>query len=302
MNKNSILLHLSLIPQIGPATVLRILQQKIPLASIYNYGTYDFIKRFGLSERIAQILVNGLKNKEDLETELELIKKYKISLLTIEDQEYPQQLKQIYLPPVVIYLKGAPLTTQIKLAVVGSRKSDRYAQQAIELILPKIISFGFEVVSGGALGVDTLAHKETVKNNGKTIVVFGAGLMVPYPQQNKELFRAIANGNGTIISPFSLKTQPAKGNFPARNRIISGLSDGCFVVQAARKSGALITAKFALEQGKPIFALPGTINNELSEGCHYLINEGARLVSSSSDILDEFGFSETNQKTFTEGI
>jgi DNA processing protein len=155
--------------------------------------------------------------------------------------------------------------------------------------VPRLVEQDWEIISGGAAGVDCMAHKETLDCGGKTIAVFGSGLLHAYPTENKSLFRSIVQNNGILVSPFPLNAQPSKWNFPARNRIISGLSQGCLVVQAAKKSGALITAQFGLDQGKQIFALPGLIDNELSAGCHKLIQQGAKLVTDVCDILEEFG-------------
>jgi DNA processing protein len=176
------------------------------------------------------------------------------------------------------------------IAIVGARKSNFYADDVIKDLVPELIKNDFSIVSGGALGVDSRAHEQTLKSGGKTIAVFGSGLLNPYPLKNKDLFREIVKSGGTLVSPFPLLMEPRKGNFPARNRVIAGLSKGCIVVQAAKKSGALITAQFALEQGRHVFAIPGSIKDELSVGCHEIIKQGAKLVGGIDDILEEFGF------------
>jgi len=288
------LLHLSLIPHVGPATVLKFVN---PLAKttqtlekLYYYKINDFVHEFGISSRIARLLVHGLANKKNFDQELHLIEKYNITVSSFIDDDYPESLKQIYLPPLVIYFKGSPISNSVKrIAIVGSRKADGYAQECIKKLVPMLVQNGWEIVSGGAGGVDSMAHQETIVAGGKTITVFGSGLMQPYPPTNKELFRTIMRTGGTLLSPFSLRMMPHKGNFPARNRIISGLSSGCIVVQAATRSGALITAHFALDQGRQVFAIPGKINNELSDGCHKLIQQGAKLITNIDDILEEFG-------------
>jgi len=307
MQKNTqALLHLSLIKDIGPASVLKIIQvlhedfcaaQRHPhlakptfnLESLYTYKHKDFIEKFGVSSRIAQLLVTGLGEKKVFEQELTLIEKYKITTLSFLDNDYPESLKQIYHPPLVIYYKGSPLHEKTKrLAIVGSRKADHYARTAIEKLVPDLIDQSWEIVSGGAIGVDSIAHQKTLVCGGKTIAVLGSGLTNPYPAVNKELFRSIIKNKGTLLSPFPLTTPPSRGNFPARNRVISGLSKGCIVVQAAKKSGALITADFALNQGKQVFAIPGPIDHPLFAGCNSLIQQGAKLVTSSNDIFEEF--------------
>ena len=172
------------------------------------------------------------------------------------------------------------------LAVVGPRKADNYGISVINLLLPDIINCGWTCVSGGAYGVDTLVHKKSVDLGGKTIAVLGSGLLNLYPDSNKRLFQQIVDGGGTLLSSFSLNAPPLAGNFPARNRIIAGLSKACIVIQAAQKSGALITANFALEQGKEVGAIPGPIDNALSYGCNELIKQGAACITNSIQLLE----------------
>ena len=302
-----VLLHLSLISGVGPASVLKVIKKLVQdfydkhknpelgkldlnLVKLYFYKAGDFIKEFGLSQKIAQSLVDGLQDKSRLEKELELIQKYKIDLVAFTDSDYPENLKEIHLPPIVLYCKGEKLSSFNKtIAVVGARLANSYSQKFIETIIPDLVANDYVIISGGAAGVDSMAHKAAVNCGGKTIVVFGSGLMHTYPKENKDLFRSVANGFGTLVSPFSLQTPPERGNFPARNRIIAGLASGCLVVQAAQKSGALITAKFALDEGRQVFAVPGSIYDELSLGCHDLIKQGAKLVGCIDDVLEEFG-------------
>ncbi|MFH1832202.1 MAG: DNA-processing protein DprA [bacterium] len=272
---------------------------------IYAFTCADFRNKIGLTEKVATILVQGLADKKLLEEELELIEKYTIRIDTILDQEYPVLLRNINQPPLLLYSKGgflgalfassgahpACLVEEVpkRIAFVGARKADKYAAQVIDHLVPGLVSNGWEIVSGGALGVDSMAHKATHDAGGKTIIVLGSGLLRPYPEQNKKFFKKIVASGGTLVSSFPLRMSPDKTTFPARNRIIAGLSQGCVIVQAAQKSGALITAEFALEQGKQVFAVPGSIFNDLSDGCHKLLDHGAKLVKDVSDILGEFG-------------
>jgi len=175
------------------------------------------------------------------------------------------------------------------LAIVGSRKASRYGQMAIERIVPDLVEQGVCIVSGGALGADSMAHTCTLDAAGQTIAIIGSGLLEPYPATNKKLFERMVAEGGALVSPFPLNTTPHPGNFPARNRIIAGMSHACLVVQAAARSGALITAQYALDQGKEVLAVPGMINDQLSEGCHALIRDGASLVTSAQDVLAAFG-------------
>ena len=189
-----------------------------------------------------------------------------------------------------MYWQGCRLDeTHKHIAVVGSRNANHYGQRVINSLVPELVAHNFVIVSGGALGADSMAHRAALDAGGKTIVVLGSGLLQSYPATNVRLFETIINQGGTILSSFSLNRTAIPGNFPARNRIIAGLSHGCIVVQAAQKSGARITAQFALDQGREVFAVPGPVDDELSLGCHALIQDGAKLVNSVDDILQEFG-------------
>lgn len=291
---NITLLHLSLVNDIGPHVIQKICAYINPatLADIYQYNVSDFIQRCGLTDRQAASIVSGLQDTSLLEQELALIEKHNIQLTTLLDVTYPPQLKEIHLPPAVVYWRGDPdlLTCAHKsIAVIGSRIADRYGQRIIDTLVPPLIEHGWTIVSGGALGADTMAHQKTVDMGGKTIVVLGSGLLHLYPWKNKRLFEQVLYHNGVILSVFPLQVTPIPGNFPARNRIIAGLSRGCVVVQAGQKSGTRITAEFALEQGRDVFAVPGLFDDQLSMGCHKLIADGAKLITSVEDIFETYG-------------
>ncbi len=306
-NNREILLHLSLIYGIGPTLVLKFIKklfnefvagQRHPeiqkkdfdLSMVYELGQNDFERKFSFTKNQAESIVNGLQNKALLSKELELIEKYKIDYHTFLDLDYPEILKSIYSPPIMIYSKGKPLNTYKKtLAIVGARKSTSYSQRVLDKIIPELVFNDISIVSGGALGVDTIAHKSTIDAGGRTIVVLGSGILSPYPERNIKFFKKVANGGGTLVSIFPLRMGPDRGTFPARNRVIAGLSTGCLVVEAAQKSGALITAKFALDEGRNVFAIPGNIESLMSVGCNNLIKQGAKLVNSVNDILEDYG-------------
>lgn len=290
-NFSHIILHLSLIPGIGPATVKLIVKNLShdKLEVLYLYKVTNFVE-LGLSYDRAVKLVAGLQDRTLLEKELALLEQYKISWCVLGSSEYPTLLSEIEQPPVVLYYQGAHLFAHEKaLAFVGSRKADAYARLMVNRLVPDLVQQDWIIVSGGALGVDTFVHDATVRAGGKTIVVLGSGLLHWYPTSNNGLFQKVIDAGGMIVSSFSLQTQPLAGNFPARNRIIAGLSQGTIVVQAAAKSGALITADFAVEQGRQVFAIPGSIEHGLHDGCHALIQQGAKLVTNSYDIMTEFG-------------
>ena len=292
MTTQEILLHLNLIENIGPAAILRILKnfENRDLKSLYDYNENDCKEIFKISDVVAGVLFNGLKDKKKLDQELQLIEKNSISITTVLDEDYPILLRHIDHPPMVLYFKGSSLDSfQKNIAIVGARKANYYGQKVVNLIVPDLIKHNFVIVSGGALGVDTMAHTCALASKGKTIAVLGSGLLKPYPMSNRKLFENMVHDGGAVVSSFPLTTEPAPWNFPARNRIISGLSSGCIVVQAGLKSGALITAKFALDQAREVFAVPGQIDDELSVGCHSLLSQGATLVSNAQDILFSFG-------------
>ncbi len=292
LNKN-LLLHLSLIDGIGPITVqtiIRTIKFDHNESSLYHFSAADWMHYCGIAHNAAIKIVAGLADEKLLETELYLIEKHKIQWITILDDAYPALLCQIYMSPTVIYWKGGTFQdTQKHIAVVGSRASNTYGSRVVAKLVSELVAAGVTIVSGGALGIDTLAHEATLKSGGKTIAVLGSGLLKEYPASNRKLFTSIAEHNGLVMSIFPLQMEPLPGNFPARNRVIAGLSHGCLVVQAAQKSGALITAYYALEQGRGVFAVPGAIDDPLSAGCHSLIQQGAHLVMSAHDIIQEIG-------------
>jgi DNA processing protein len=291
-----VVLHLSLIPGIGPATIEKLVEQlrkaapDQDLEQLYTLTRSDFSQLFSLSPRLAHELVQGLHDKKLLERELDLIGRFNISWTTSFSSDYPMLLHQIHLPPPVIYWQGKhPTLYAQSLAVVGSRKAHAYATRVAQRLLPPLVEQGWCIVSGGARGADTIAHSVALAHNGSTVAIIGSGLLKPYPAQNKALFDVIIEKEGTLLSPFPLQTPAQPGNFPARNRIIAGLGKACIVLQAAAKSGALITAFYALEQGREVCAVPGPIDDELSAGCHALIAQGAHIVTTPDDIFTVLG-------------
>lgn len=288
---NNCILHLSLIDDVGPIAIQTILQNKPDSWSwddLYQASHSDLISIFGLSQAMAQKVYTGLRDEALLAQELALIERNSINWMTILDSSYPPLLAHIYAPPAVLYWRGAEIDSDNCIAIVGSRKANYYGQRVINQLVPELVAHGFTIVSGGALGADSMAHQATVSAGGKTIVVLGSGLLQLYPTSNKSLFEAVIANGGTIMSSFPLRMLPLPGNFPARNRIVAGLSSGCIVIQAAERSGASITAHYALDQGREVFAVPGPIDDELSAGCHALIQQGATLVSKPKDVLDAF--------------
>lgn len=212
-----------------------------------------------------------------------------IEELKITDNEYPQTLKKIYDPPRSIYVLGnKELLNKTGIAIVGSRDATEYGKHISSKMARELAEKGINIISGLAIGIDEYAHIGALQQDkGKTIAVLGSGIDQLYPKQNIELARKIVKSGGCIISEYPIGTKPDKKNFPQRNRIISAISQGILVVEAGEKSGALITAEFGLEHGKEIFAVPGDITKRQSKGCNLLIKDGAKVVLSSQDILEE---------------
>lgn len=220
-----------------------------------------------------------------------------IQIILYRDAAYPQQLKEIHQPPAMLYCKGHFPNQPLQIAMVGSRKGDRYGLEVAEKIASEFSFSNVPVVSGLARGIDAAAHKGAILYQGGTIAVQGCGIDQIYPKENKKLAEAIlAHENSCIISEFPIGSQPIAWHFPMRNRIISGLAQGVVIVQAARKSGAYITVETALEQGRDVFAVPGQIYNPLSEGPHQLLQEGAQLVTCADDVLASYGVQKEAKK------
>jgi len=214
--------------------------------------------------------------------------KNEVGLLDIGENSYPDILRQIYLPPPLLFFRGNKIKkAQFSIAVVGSRKCTAYGREAAGYISRNLSRIGITVVSGLAIGIDSCAHRAALEGKGGSIGVLGCGIDIIYPPENKYLYEEMLS-NGSVVTEFLPKTPPLKNNFPVRNRIISGLRRGVVVIEAGEKSGAIITCQMALQQNREVFAIPGNIFNPMSRGCHRLIKSGAKLVESIDDILEEF--------------
>lgn len=232
------------------------------------------------------------RNKLSPERELFLLDKHKTRLILRDASDYPPLLKEIHDPPAALFVRGAwPAVTQIYLSVVGSRNATAYAERACEAIVRPLARVGLVIVSGLALGADALAHQAALSAGGKTVAVLGAGVNDDhiFPSSNRWLAKKIMENNGAIISEYPLESEPQKINFPIRNRIIAGMSRGTMVIEAGIKSGALITARAALENGRELFAVPGPFHSPFSEGANGLIKTGAHPVTTANDVLFALG-------------
>jgi DNA processing protein len=298
MAPQQILLHLSLCDNFGPISAQRLLALGLfDLSEIYSWTVSDWIHRAQLSEMKAAEVVTHLRSPQLLEQEITQIDKGNADYVTLLDDDYPEALRAIHAPPVVLYYRGSlhSLHTSQVLAIIGSRAANNYGARIIKDFVPDLVDAGFTIVSGGALGADSMAHKETLVSGGKTVAVLGSGLCNLYPKTNIKLFEDMIANGGAVVTSFPMRMQPWAQNFPARNRIIAGLSRGCVVVQAAEKSGTRITAQYALQQGREVFVVPGNFDDPLSAGCHVLALEGAALVTSAAHICAELGIATAAQ-------
>jgi DNA processing protein len=245
------------------------------------------LRAIGLDRRSVENLVK-VRQVLDLEAELEKLAKLKVSVLSWESEGYPSLLKNIHNPPLVLYLRGQFIPQdEWALAVVGTRRATSYGREGTRMFVQGLVQNKITVVSGLAYGIDTEAHHSAIQAGGRTLAVLGCGVDIVYPAENRKLSQAVSE-NGALISEYPLGTKPEGGNFPQRNRIISGLSLGTLFVEGQVQSGARITADYALEQGREVFAIPGPIFRKTSAGPNYMIQQGgAKLVTQVNDILEE---------------
>ena len=276
---------LTSVSQIGPARFSRLLERFGDAEAAWSASPLD-LAGAGLDRRAIESLVS-LRQKTDPESTWRKIEASGASVLTLEDPAYPPRLREIPDAPPVLYVKGS-LTPDDdwSVAVVGTRRATAYGLQVTEKIAGDVAAAGVTIVSGLALGIDTYAHRAALTRGGRTIAVLGSGIDRIYPGENRSLASRIME-RGALISEFPLGTTPDAMNFPRRNRIVSGLARATLIVEADHKSGAMLTANNALEQGRDVFAVPGNILSPLSAGPNQLIKEGARVVTEAADILDE---------------
>lgn len=277
---------LSLVPEVGPVMSRKLIASLGSPENVFKAGVRDLLSIRGLSEDKARNIHNfGLW--EAVEKQIKDTEKKKMQIISYDDPRYPEVLKEIDGAPIVLYMKGEyHPDDRYGIAVVGSRKHTTYGEVVTRKISGELASAGFTIVSGMARGIDTLSHTSALSSGGRTIAVLGSGLDVYYPAENKGLMGKIAD-SGCVISEFPPGTMPHRENFPRRNRLISGLSMGVLVVEATADSGSLITAGYAVEQNKEIFAVPGSIFSENSEGTNRLIKQGAKIVLQTNDIIEE---------------
>jgi len=287
-DKRYLWLALYMIPGLGNIALKKLLDRFQVPERIFQATLAELSEIDGIREEIASSIFER-RYSGDPEKEIKKAEDQGVRILTYSDPTYPGLLKEIHDPPMVLFIKGNDIPDkQTFIAVVGSRNSTSYGQKAAEKIGQGLARRGLGVVSGMARGIDSSSHWGCLEGKGFTIAVLGTGADVVYPSSNRKLYEQIAM-KGAIISEFPMGAPPVPNNFPMRNRIISGLSRGTVIVEATKNSGSLITASLALEQGRELFAVPGSINSFKSTGCHYLIKQGAGLIENADDILEALG-------------
>lgn len=289
MTEREAYIALNMMEGVGPIGVKRLVEA---LGSAGAIMEADLCQMRGI-EGVGPVLIEAImagRLSANWQGELERAETMNVRILTPSDDEYPVRLKEIYDPPLALYVKGAFQSRDERAyAVVGTRKPTYYGRDTTAMLSSGLARAGYTVVSGLATGVDTVAHEEALKTGGRTIAVLGSGMSNIYPTSNIDLAKRVAEG-GVLLSEFPFDRKPDKTTFPIRNRIVSGLSMGVLVVEAGIKSGAMITARVALEQGRAVSAVPGRIDSAVSKGTNRLIKEGAKLVENVDDILEEFEF------------
>ncbi|MDF1740824.1 MAG: DNA-processing protein DprA [Verrucomicrobiales bacterium] len=300
MNSTDAFLALNLLPGIGPIRVRRLLERFRAPERILMAAPGELTQTPGIGPEMASQIARW-EEVIDLPEEKRRMEDHGISALTLDDDDYPAALREIHDPPFLLFIKGTILPRDsAALGVVGSRRMTHYGREQARKMSFQLAAAGFTIVSGLARGIDTAAHEAALAAEGRTIAVLGSGIGNVYPAENQALADRISE-NGAVISEFPVLYVPDKQSFPLRNRIVSGLSQGLLVVEAPVRSGSLITANQALEQGRSVFAVPGPVDRPNSEGCHRLIQQGATLVCSAEDIITELdsGMSSLNL-TFDE--
>jgi DNA processing protein len=290
MTRTECYLALNSVRLIGPVRVRKLLEVFGSAESILAQPSSRLAGVDGIGQAVAESVVAWEKSF-NLAEEIEKAAGLGLKIVDCEDDAYPAQLKEIYDPPLVLYYKGdLEAVRRRSIAVVGSRHTTYYGQETAKKLSYQIAYAGLTVTSGLARGIDTLAHQGALAAKGRTVAVLGNSLDRIYPSENSALAEMIAENGGCLLSEFPLGTPPDRQTFPMRNRIVSGLSSGLLVVEAGKESGALITARMALDQGRNVYAIPGRIDNPQAHGCHELIKQGAKLVEGVEDILGEFDF------------
>jgi DNA processing protein len=289
MNSREALVALNMVSHVGPIRLRQLLARFDTPEAILSAPRQALLSVHGISEATADAIASW-ESTVDLAGELKRIEDFGCRIITQGDEEYPDLLRQIYDPPIVLYVKGT-LTSRDKnsVAIVGSRMTTSYGVNVARRLGYQLAYMGVTVVSGGARGIDTAAHQGALSAKGRTVAVLGTGINIVFPAENAQLFEKIIS-NGALITQFPFNRPADKQSFPIRNRIVAGMTLGTVVVEANLTSGALITANFAVENGRQVFAVPGPVDSPRSKGCHDLIKKGAKLCEGAEDIVTEFEY------------
>jgi len=288
-------LALERVPGIGPLSIARLIKAFGTPEKALCANKEDIREQAGLSRRAAENIGSWKIHDEKITKDIQVLRDIGARVVTRWDPPYPENLQEIYDPPALLFVRGNFISQDTNaVAIVGTRNPTHYGIEITQNITRDLVRAGITIVSGLARGIDTAAHWTAVRNGGRTIGVLGCGIDICYPRENRELVEAIET-NGAVISEFRPGISPLATNFYRRNRIVSGLTKGTLVVEAAPRSGSLITAAHALDQNREVFALPGSVLNKRSWGPHHLLKEGAALVESAEDIIEALFSSSTNK-------
>ncbi|MBD3168073.1 MAG: DNA-protecting protein DprA [candidate division Zixibacteria bacterium] len=275
-----------MLPGIGEIRFRKLLENFGTAEAVFEASEEDILQTGYIGARQANTIKKGYDN-QIIDSLFATLEKEEIKIVNFQDADYPRNLKNIYdCPPILFYRGDISRLNMPSVAIVGSRKASGYGKSMSRKITQELVEAGFAIISGFARGIDTIAHKTAVENGGFTAAVMGCGLDRIYPPENKDLFGQLCE-KGCLISEFFPGTPPVGGNFPKRNRVLSGLSHGVAVIEAAYRSGALSTARHALEQGRGVFAVPGPADSPYSDGTNNLIKSGAKLTTCAQDIIEE---------------
>lgn len=287
MNATEACIALNMLPKMGPVRLRKLLEVFDTPERILSARGAELRAVEGIGREVVD-QITSWESTFDLSAELDRIRVFGATVITAQSPEYPRALREIHAPPIVLYVWGElQERDQHAIGVIGARRTTHYGSESAKKLSYQLAYAGLTVVSGLARGIDTAAHQGAIAAKGRTIAVIGSGLSKLYPPENAALAEKIRNGNGAVVSEFSMEVEPDRQTFPMRNRIIAGWSHGVLVVEAGLNSGALITATQAIEQGRSVYAVPGHINAPSAMGSNRLIQQGAKLVMSASDILDD---------------
>ena len=287
MNSTEACIALNMLPTVGPVRLRKLLEIFEEPQRVLAAKRSELRGAEGIGNEVADQIANW-ESIVDLAAELDRIREFDATVITQESPSYPNSLREIHAPPIVLYVWGElQERDHHAIGIIGARRTTHYGTESAKKLAYQLAYAGLTVISGLARGIDTAAHQGALAAKGRTIAVIGSGLSKLYPPENRALAEKIRDGNGAIVSEFSMEIEPDRQTFPMRNRIIAGWSHGVLVVEAGLNSGALITASQALEQGRSVYAVPGHINAPSAFGSNRLIQQGAKLVMDASDILDD---------------